>query len=127
MTATDELSGVFAALADPTRRDILSRLSQGPVTVGELAANYAISRPAISQHLKVLENAGLITRTVSAQWRECMIREAGLDEASEWIAKHRADWTERFDLLEQHIRNKRRAQSGRAGDQPGSATDRKAR
>jgi DNA-binding transcriptional ArsR family regulator len=101
--ATDELSLVFSALADPTRRDILTRLGNGPVTVGALAAPYAMSRPAISQHLRVLEGAGLIARTVSAQWRECSIREEGLDDASEWIARHRADWTERFDILEAHL------------------------
>ena len=105
--ATDELSLVFGALADPTRRDILSRLHTGPVTVGELAAPYAMSRPAISQHLRVLEDAGLIARTVTAQWRECSIRETGLDEATDWIAQHRADWTERFDLLEKQLREKR--------------------
>lgn len=107
-TATDELSLVFGALADPTRRDILSRLQGGPVTVGSLAAPYAMSRPAISQHLRVLEDAGLIARTVSAQWRECSIRETGLDEVSEWIARHRAEWSERFDLLEERIAAKRR-------------------
>jgi DNA-binding transcriptional ArsR family regulator len=107
MPATDELSLVFGALADPTRRDILSRLGTGPVTVGELAANYAMSRPAISQHLGVLEHAGLVARTVNAQWREVSVREKGLDDASDWIAKHRADWSERFDFLEERIRAKR--------------------
>jgi DNA-binding transcriptional ArsR family regulator len=105
--ATDPLSLAFAALADPTRRDILTRLSRGPVTVGELAANYDISRPAISQHLKVLEGAGLILRDQRAQWRDCRIRESGLDDASEWIARHRADWNERFDLLEERLRSRR--------------------
>ena len=110
MTATDDLSLVFGALADPTRRDILSRLQAGATTVGDLAAPYAMSRPAISQHLRVLEDAGLIARTVSAQWRECSIRETGLDEASEWIAKNRAEWTERLDFLEEHISKKRMEQ-----------------
>ena len=108
--ATDELSLVFGALADPTRRDILSRLHGGPITVGDLASPYAMSRPAISQHLRVLEDAGLIARTVSAQWRECSIREKGLDDASEWIAKNRAEWTERFDFLEERISKKRMEQ-----------------
>src|SRR6187402_1016312 len=103
MPATDELSLVFGALADPTRRDILGRLGSGPVTVGDLAANYAMSRPAVSQHLTVLEHAGLIARTAYAQWREVSVREKGLDDVSEWIAKHRADWNERFDLLEERI------------------------
>jgi DNA-binding transcriptional ArsR family regulator len=108
MPATDELSLVFAALADPTRRDILSRLRTGPITVGELASNYSMSRPAISQHLGVLEGAGLIVRTVSAQWRECSIREKGLDEALDWVATHRADWAERLDFLDDHLKNKRK-------------------
>ncbi|MCU1524252.1 MAG: transcriptional regulator, ArsR family [Microbacteriaceae bacterium] len=110
MTAMDELSLAFGALADPTRRDILTRLSRGPITVGALAANYAMSRPAISQHLAVLESAGLVARTVSAQWREVSVREKGLDEVSEWIARQRADWTERFDFMEERIREKRREQ-----------------
>jgi DNA-binding transcriptional ArsR family regulator len=106
MPSTDQLSLAFGALADPTRRDILTQLSTGPVTVSELAANYTMSRPAISQHLKVLEGAGLIKREQRAQWRECRIDEAGLDGASTWIEKHRADWTERFDFLEQRLRDK---------------------
>lgn len=109
MPATDQLSVVFGALADPTRRDILSRLSGSSVTVGDLAANYDMSRPAISQHLAVLEKAGLIERTVRAQWRECRVSANGLDGASEWIAKHKAEWSERFDLLEEHIRRRREA------------------
>jgi DNA-binding transcriptional ArsR family regulator len=86
MQPPDELSRVFAALADPTRRDILSRLGDGPITVGALAANYTMSRPAISQHLGVLENAGLV---------------------AQWIAKHRAEWAERFGFLDQHLRSKK--------------------
>ena len=112
MQSTDELSRVFAALADPTRRDILSRLGDGPITVGALAANYAMSRPAISQHLGVLENAGLVARTVSAQWREVSVRDEGLDEVSRWIEKNRAEWAERFGFLDQHLRNKRAAKNG---------------
>ncbi len=89
--ARDELSVVFAALADPTRRDILHRLRARSLTVGELAASYAVSQSAISQHLRVLEKAGLIDRTARAQWRQCSIRDQGLDAASEWIARHRAE------------------------------------
>ncbi len=103
----DGLSRVFAALADPTRRDILDRLARGPQTVGELAASYEMSRPAVSQHLRVLEGAGLIDRTADAQWRRCSLREEGLDGASAWLARQRADWSERFDLLEDRIREKR--------------------
>ncbi|WP_234346624.1 ArsR/SmtB family transcription factor [Cellulomonas timonensis] len=101
---------MFSALADPTRRDILTRLADGPRTVGELAGHYPISRPAVSQHLAVLEAAGLLTRTVDAQWRLCTVREEGLDDASEWIARRRADWTERFDTLEEHLRSRRKDQ-----------------
>jgi DNA-binding transcriptional ArsR family regulator len=109
--STDALSRVFSALADPTRRDILTRLESGPATAGELASGYAMSRPAVSQHLTVLTNAGLIERTASAQWRQCSIREKGLDEASEWMAKHRAEWNERLDFLEERIHAKRKERS----------------
>lgn len=99
----DELSAIFGALADPTRRAMLSRLAAGPATVGELGAPFAMSRPAISQHLKVLESAGLIERTTEAQWRRCSIRTAPLDDASAWVDRHRAAWNERFDLLDEHL------------------------
>ncbi|WP_382305122.1 ArsR/SmtB family transcription factor [Herbiconiux sp. UC225_62] len=112
MPATDELSLVFGALADPTRRDILTRLRTGPITVGELAANYSMSRPAISQHLAVLEGAGLIVRTVNAQWRECSIREAGLDDARAWVEQHRAEWNERLDFLGDHLMNHQSRREG---------------
>jgi DNA-binding transcriptional ArsR family regulator len=102
--ATDELSAVFSALADPTRRAILSRLTGGPATVGELSAPFSISAPAVSQHLKVLENAGLIERTATAQWRTCSIRTEPLDGAQDWIQKHRGDWNERFDQLDERLR-----------------------
>jgi DNA-binding transcriptional ArsR family regulator len=102
--ADDELSLVFQALADPTRRAILSRLHVGPTTVGELAEPFAMSRPAISQHLNVLERAGLIERTAHAQWRTCTLRTEPLDEASEWVERHRGEWNERFDLLDQQLR-----------------------
>lgn len=108
--ATVDLDSVFSALADPTRRDILARLSNGPMTVGALAANYSMSRPAISQHLTVLDRAGLIERTVHAQWRECSLRESGLDPAMAWLAQQRADWTERFDFLDERIRTRRKEQ-----------------
>jgi DNA-binding transcriptional ArsR family regulator len=99
----DALSLVFQALADPTRRAIITRLRGGPTTVGELAAPFAMSRPAISQHLNVLERAGLIQRTADAQWRRVTLRDAPLDEASAWVERHRAEWTERFDLLDERL------------------------
>ena len=103
MASTDTLSVVFAALADPTRRGILSRLRQGPTTAGELAAPFAISKPAISQHLKVLETAGLVERATTAQWRTISLRETQLDEVAQWIDLHRVTWNERFDALDEHV------------------------
>ena len=103
-TATDDLSLVFGALSDPTRRAILSRLADGPTTVGELAAPFAMSKPAISQHLRVLDDAGLIERTTNAQWRTCTLRTEPLDDVSEWIDRHRGHWSERFDVLEERLR-----------------------
>ena len=100
----DELSMVFQALADPTRRAIISRLRSGTTTVGELAEPFHVSRPAISQHLKVLERAGLIERTTDAQWRRCSLRTEPLDEASAWVERHRDEWNERFDLLDERLR-----------------------
>ena len=85
----DTLSTIFQALADPTRRAILSRLKQGPSSVGDLAAPFTISKPAISQHLKVLESAGLIERQKNAQWRTCSLRTEPLDDAAAWVNKHR--------------------------------------
>jgi DNA-binding transcriptional ArsR family regulator len=112
--AKDELSLVFSALADPTRRAMLSRLARGPATVGELAEPFSISRPAISQHLTVLEAAGLIERTTEAQWRRCSIRTEPLDEAAVWVGQHRAAWQERFDLLDEHLQQLR----ARPGSEP---------
>jgi DNA-binding transcriptional ArsR family regulator len=102
--SSDELSVVFQALADPTRRAIISRLRDGSTTVGELAEPFQMSRPAISQHLKVLERAGLIERTTDAQWRRCSLRTEPLDEASAWVERHRDAWNERFDLLDERLR-----------------------
>jgi DNA-binding transcriptional ArsR family regulator len=102
--ATDDLSLVFHALADPTRRAMISRLSDGAATVGELAKPFAMSRPAISQHLNVLERARLIERTADAQWRRITLRIEPLDEVTDWVERHRREWTERFDLLEERLR-----------------------
>lgn len=103
MNTTDRLSLVFAALADPTRREILARLAQGAATVGEVAAPFNISAPAISQHLKVLERAGLVTRTVQAQWRTLALQAEPLDEASAWVEEQRREWNLRLDALETHL------------------------
>lgn len=103
MQPPDPLSQTFAALADPTRRAILARLSEGSASVGALAEPFAMSLPAISKHLKVLERAGLITRTREAQWRRCTLEAAPLREASDWIARYRVFWEERFDGLADYL------------------------
>ena len=103
MQATDPLSRTFAALADPTRRAILTRLRAGPATMGELAAPFAMTRPAVSQHIKVLCDAGLVEQRVQAQWRSCSLRAAALEEAERWVEEHRAAWNTRFDHLDDHL------------------------
>ncbi|MEH1129869.1 metalloregulator ArsR/SmtB family transcription factor [Micromonospora sp. CPCC 206061] len=104
MIADDRLTDTFAALADPTRRAILARLATGEATVNELAAPFDISVQAISKHLKVLERAGLITRSRDAQWRPCRLEPAPLASASEWIDRYREVWRDRMDRLDQEIR-----------------------
>lgn len=106
-TPVDPLSDVFAALANPIRRDIVDRLRHGTLSVGDLAGSYEISGPAVSQHLAVLERAGLIERTTRRQWRDCSLTDDGLDAAAAWIAHHRADWNDRFDRLERHLAARR--------------------
>ena len=103
--ATDRLSMIFAALADPTRRAILARLTGGGATVTELAEPFPISLPAVSRHLKVLEGAGLITRDRSAQWRPSHLRAEALRDAMSWIEPYRALWDERLDRLDEHLRH----------------------
>jgi DNA-binding transcriptional ArsR family regulator len=103
MQTIDPLSTTFAALADPTRRAILSRLTTGEATVNELSAPFDMSLQAVSRHLKVLERAGLITRRRDAQFRPCRFEAEPLDTAVEWIDRHRKLWGERFDLLEAHL------------------------
>ncbi len=95
----DSLSLTFAALADPTRRSILARLVQGETHVGELCKPFAISGPAVSRHLRVLEDAGLIERKVDAQWRVCRLRGPGLRSAHDWLARYREHWEESLDRL----------------------------
>ena len=103
---------VFSALADSTRRSILSRLREGSATARELAAPFAMSWSAVSQHLKVLERAGLIGRTVRAQWRVIDLRTEPLDDAARWINMHRKDWNERFDLLEERLESLEKDENG---------------
>jgi len=97
------LNTTFAALADPTRRAILARLASGEASVSELAAPFAMSLPAVSKHLKVLERAGLITRGRAAQWRPCRLEAAPLKDAAEWLEEYRRFWEESFDRLEDYL------------------------
>lgn len=99
----EELSSLFGALADPTRRAILARLAEGEASVNELAEPFAISLPAISRHLKVLERAGLIDRGRHAQYRPCRIRPEGLRVASDWLEGYRQLWDERFGRLDAYL------------------------
>jgi len=99
----DTLSTTFAALADPTRRAILARLARGETTVGELAAPFDISAPAISRHLRVLESAGLIERRVEAQWRLCRLRGEAMREAAGWLERYRVFWEESLDRLVDYL------------------------
>ncbi|BCJ66624.1 metalloregulator ArsR/SmtB family transcription factor [Polymorphospora rubra] len=98
------MSNVFAALADPTRRAILARLAAGDATVNELAAPFPVSLQAISKHLNVLERAGLIVRTREAQWRRCRLDPAPLRSVAEWIDQYRRHWDERYDVLDDYLR-----------------------
>jgi len=111
--ATDQLSVIFGALADPTRRDILARLAEGDATVNELAAPFAMTLPAISKHLKVLERAGLISRGREAQWRPCKLEADSLRQASEWVDRYRQFWESSYDKLDAHLK---RLMKGSPGD-----------
>ncbi|TDV45478.1 ArsR/SmtB family transcription factor [Actinophytocola oryzae] len=114
--AVDQLSTTFAALADPTRRAILARLATGEATVTELAEPFAMSLPAVSKHLKVLEHAGLITRGRTAQWRPCRLEAAPLRGATEWLAEYRQFWEDSFDRLDEHLRELRKRQEQQDDD-----------
>lgn len=112
MTA-DRLSTTFAALADPTRRAILHRLSTGEATVNELAEPFDVSLQAVSKHLKVLERAGLISRGRTAQWRPCRLEPGPLEDVSGWVANYRRFWESSFDRLEDQLKE---IQKGQADD-----------
>jgi DNA-binding transcriptional ArsR family regulator len=111
MKTEDPLSVIFAALADPTRRAILARLADGDATVTELTEPFSISMPAISRHLKVLEHAGLISRSRSGQWLSSTLEAAPLKEATDWMERYRQFWDASFDRLDAHLR---RVQQDRA-------------
>ena len=100
----DPLSQAFAALADPTRRDIVARLCAGDATVGELAAPYDVSLQAVSKHLKVLEGAGLVSRGRTAQWRPARLESEPLHEAAAWFGDYEQFWQGTFDRLGDHLR-----------------------
>src|SRR4051794_4620218 len=102
---TDQLSATFAALADPTRRAILARLSEGEATVNELAEPFSVTLPAVSRHLKVLEGAGLITRNRSAQFRPSRLRPEPLAQATDWMETCRETWEARLDRLDAHLKD----------------------
>jgi DNA-binding transcriptional ArsR family regulator len=99
----DQLSTTFAALADPTRRAILARLARGECSVTELAEPFAMSMPAVSKHLRVLERAGLIARGREAQWRPCRIEAGPLKEVAAWADRYRHIWEQRFDRLDTYL------------------------
>jgi DNA-binding transcriptional ArsR family regulator len=103
-TAPDPISSTFAALADPTRRAILSRLASGEAFVTEIAEPFEMSLPAVSKHLKVLERAGLIARGREAQWRPCRLDARPLKDAADWVERYRRHWEESFDRLDNYLR-----------------------
>jgi DNA-binding transcriptional ArsR family regulator len=107
----DQLSVTFAVLADPTRRAILSRLAAGEATVGELAEPFEMSLPAISKHLRVLENAGLIARGREAQWRPCRLEAGPLKEVADWVESYRRHWEESLDRLDEYLRELQKRES----------------
>jgi DNA-binding transcriptional ArsR family regulator len=101
---TDRISLIFAALADPTRREILARLAEGEASVTELAEPFAMSLPAISKHLKVLERAGLISRGREAQWRPCKLEPEPLRDVADWLAQYRTLWDDSLERLDDYLR-----------------------
>jgi DNA-binding transcriptional ArsR family regulator len=101
--AGDDLSLTFAALADPTRRAILTRLAAGEATVGQLAEPFSLTQQAISKHIKVLERAGLVSRSRAAQSRPCRLEPVRFGTAAEWIDRHRRMWEDRYDRLDEHL------------------------
>jgi DNA-binding transcriptional ArsR family regulator len=117
--SSDHLSTIFAALADPTRRAILARLGSGEVSVTELAQPFAISLPAVSKHLKVLQRAGLIRQGRQAQWRPCRLEAGPLKEVSDWVGHYRRFWEQSFDRLDDYLQDLQQS-DGQPGPQPRS-------
>jgi DNA-binding transcriptional ArsR family regulator len=121
--AEDRLSVIFAALADPTRRAILARLADGDATVSELAEPFSISMPAISRHLKVLERAGLISRSRSGQWRSSTLEATALKEATDWMERYRVFWDASLDRLDAHLRRVQQGQPSQPAPPQRNAED----
>lgn len=109
----DKLTLTFTALSDPTRRAILARLAQGEATVKELAKPFDISAPAITKHLKVLENAGLISRGREAQWRPCRLETEALKDVSNWVDEYKKIWEESFDRLDAYLKTMTKKKKGK--------------
>jgi DNA-binding transcriptional ArsR family regulator len=120
MSTTDTLDRTFAALADPTRRAILARLASGQASVTELAAPFAMSLPAVSKHLKVLERAGLVARGRRAQWRPALLQAEPLHEVADWLADYRRFWEERLDRFDEYLRELQASEPDR--DEPNATT-----
>lgn len=114
----DPISSTFAALADPTRRAILARLALGETSVTELAEPFEMSMPAVSKHLRVLERAGLITRTREAQWRPCKLKADPLREAAGWLDEYRQFWEQSFDRLDEYLQRLQAEKKHRTADDP---------
>lgn len=113
----DELSLVFGALADPTRRAILARLAEGEATVNELAAPFDLKLPTVSKHLKVLQRAGLVSQGRQAQWRPCRLETAPLKGASDWVERYLRVYAERFDRLDEYLRELREKEKQHGDEQ----------
>ena len=122
---TDRLSATFAALADPTRRAIIARLALGETSVSELAEPFEMSLPAVSKHLKVLERAGLITRSREAQWRPCRIEAAALKDVDDWLDRYRRFWDERLDRLDDYLQVLQAQEAPARKPQPSQAKETK--
>jgi len=118
--ATDQLSITLAALTDPNRRIILEMLTEGEKTVTEIAAPLNLSLPGVSKHLKVLERAGLISRSRNAQWRPCRLRPQPLHQVADWVEHYRRFWEQSFDRLDEYLKELRRneEEQNHGGEQP---------
>lgn len=124
-TQTDRLSATFAALADPTRRAILARLSSGEASVQEIAKPFAMTLPAVSKHLKVLEKGGLIRRGRSKQWRPCYLVAEPLKEAADWVDQYRKFWEASFDRLDEYLRELQAKEAAAKNGKPKAAAPKK--